>query len=210
MTQYPVAETPVEQIHIPHRSISLGTDVGVPLAQAGVEGALVGILALVLVLAADAAFQPARWLPALAYALGLAFVVLVVALYRWPGHLRDARSTTWEYRRVPLDLNGDGKLQPNERKRPIYVDGKLPQQSATDHVYNDRLREFIGECRAIQAPSGRKLVARGWSEDEVEIFTAHLITHGGAHWRNPKAPQLGWELADDKEIVRVMLHTIWL
>ena len=119
---------------------------------------------------------------------GLAFVVVsgvgtMQALERWTG----------------LDINGDGAVGRPQRERIVLVNaGRNPSVEPQD-VLRSELTYFINGCKVNTS-------ARRWipelGEERYNEFRDQLLKGGWARWRNPDAPQQGWELtADPKQII---------
>jgi len=205
ITTPPVAETRF----IPRRSTGHQPDVLVPAEQAGIEALAWAALLTLLVGAGDYFIQPTNWLEIPVYIFAYIFTFLVVFIYRWPGHLRQARSTAFEHLTLGADTNGDGIVQAAEHKRPVYAAGRIGEPDMANAKHTKRLREFVADSRAY-GTAGRKLEAQGWLEDEIELLASYLIANGAGRWKNTHNHQSGWHLAQAAKVEDVIRRTIWV
>lgn len=185
---------------IPARPANLASDVAVPLLQAAVTGALVGLLALIAGSLARWDVDPLRlW----------AAVALAVAVVAWLVLLGQTRRLLWAVERlVGLDLDGDGR-QGEPCERVVIVNGRRPGDRPA------RREELTGMMGFVARLQIKGAALRDWEgelgRDTYNRYRDALISSGWADWKSYGADgkpneRQGWDLTAD--VAEVLEHIV--
>jgi len=172
----------------PARAASFVADVGVPLTQAAITGAVVSGLVVFLV----SELAPGFDADLVKVWFGLA---LAISAFAWLVLLMDTRRLLWAVERVlGADLDGDRHLG-KPKERVVVLNAGRGQGAAAGREDVSRLRGFASFVARLPH-KGTQL--RSWEKelgrDVYQMYRDSLLDAGFARWRSDDERQ-GWELS---------------
>ncbi len=174
---------PIQETYEPYRAPSVHSDVGVPLLQAFVTGALIGLVLLAVALAVGWPFQAA--------ALYGGVMLAVVTCIAWFWRLGWAEGTIEKVESLTgRDLNGDGEIG----MHGVVVNGQRTAPRNPQEEWADKARTFVSwtykHGTSLRAIRSSKL----FTEGEIERLSSMILRPDLdiARWKHPGDRKSGW------------------
>lgn len=177
------AQAPLQETYEPYRAPSVHSDVGVPLLQALVTGALIGTLAAAALVTLGATLETA------AFAWLLATTAVTTVAWFW--RLSWAENTVEKIESITgRDLNGDGEIGVHG----IVVNGQRAAPRNEQEIWADKARTFVTwtykHGTSLRAIRSSKL----FTESEIEKLSSMILRPDldVARWKHPGDRKSGW------------------